>query len=158
MKRLFSTFLLVALATAAAVAQTATASQVIEYKVFSVEAGVNAGYIVGANTMAAGTSFGLNFVVADNMSVGVQTTNIGTGFNMFKLSYYLNPSIGFSAHIGTTAGPVTAAGMGAFINMARNNPSSGLANAYKIKIDYLFKTSDITTGTLAVAMAMSLGI
>lgn len=157
MKRLISIFALVALTTVAAMAQTAAAAGNTDVKLFGLEAGVSVGYTINGTT-TAGTSFGANLVVADNMTVGFMTTNIGVSYNLLKLSYFLTPALGLSTYIGRSATPNTSAGLGVFFNVGKNASTNGLASAYKVKLDYLFETNNLTAGTVAVTAAIQLGI
>ncbi len=165
MKRFISIALLAAVAAFAAVAQSAPAAKASpESRLFNIEAGVMVGYDLGDAAVAGGTSFGFNLSVADNVSVGIQSATVPTSatapkFNTFKLTYYLTPSIGFSANIGKeTTAAVAAAGFGTFFILGRSTPETGLSSAYKIKADYLFPTNDIASGTFAVSAAISLGL
>jgi len=161
MKRCLALSLLALLVSFAAIAQTApaasAASSLPEVKLFSIETGVLVGYDLGTSDTAGGTSFGLNLVVADNVTVGFQTARIGAGYNTLKMSYYLTPAVGLNANIGTD-GTNTAAALGAFFNIGRGNSANGLASAYRIKADYFFPTTDIAAGVFAVSLALALGL
>jgi len=156
MKRFITTILVVALTAVAAIAQTAPATAT-DVKLFGFEAGVSVGFNLNGNTTAGGTCFGLNLVVADNVTVGFQTSTIGAGFNTLKLSYFLNQSLGFSTNLGVSAGS-PAAGLGVFFNLGKSTSANGLASSYKVKLDYLFQTANLATGVLAVTAAMNLGL
>ena len=160
-------FLCVAIATAQTApvpAQAAgTSGPPVELKLFGMEAGVVLGYDLGAGALAGGTSFALDFVVADNLVVGFRSTKITpaagalVSYDMLRLSWYLNRLLGFSISTGTN-GTSPAAALGVFLIPARGASANGLATAYKVRMEYLFPTDDIAAGSIAVAACVGLGI
>lgn len=155
MKRFISIALIAIAAAAVAAAQTAPAAGNTDVKFFGVEAGAALGYDLGQEEVVGSTSFGLSLAVADNMTAGLQ---LAAGYSLFKLSYFLNPSLGFTAYLGQDATPDVAAGMGVFYLIGKNQAGSGLASAYRIKADFFFPADDIGSGLLALTAAMSLGL
>ena len=88
MKRILTIALLAIglVATVSAQAPAAGAS-VLEMKYFTIESSIVAGYNIGAEDVSAGSSFLLNFAVADNFTLGVQTMKLegANSINSMKL-------------------------------------------------------------------------
>jgi len=116
------------------------------------------GYSLVVQDITAGSSFILNFAVADNFSFGVQTTKLDTAaFNAMKLGYYLNDFLGFSATFG---GNATNAyfGAGAFVTLKKNVRETALSDAIKLRLEYIFPDTDIADGSILLAAGFCLGL
>lgn len=158
MKRLILSALLAIAASALAVAQEAASP--VAFRLFGLESSVVAGYDVGTSAVVGGYGFGLNFLAADKVVAGVQTVNLtSASFAVFKLSYYLNDLLGMSLYLGSDLTTASAAsGVGAFVNLMKDVPENGFATGYMLKLDYLFPTTDLTAGAIALSAALSLGL
>jgi hypothetical protein len=168
MKRILAIALLTLGVAAAAFAQApakttapapaAASSSVTEMKFFSIESSVAMGYSIPDHTVQGGSSFILNFAVADNMALGIQALNLGGVMRTtMKFGYYLNDLLGFSATFG---GDTTDAyfGAGAFVTLLKNAPEGALANAVKIRLEYLFPSTGIGNGVIYMTAGFALGL
>ncbi len=154
----------------AATAQTPTSSVAAnsntDSRFVSLELSMLAGLKVGPNSLTVGRVFGMAFAVSDNLAVGfyniTATTPVPatTNYSLIRLSYFLNPTLGFSIAVGADAAG-TAAGAGMFVNVARSRSDTGLSTALKIRLDYLFDVSaagGLANGDVVLSIGSSFGI
>jgi len=153
-KKILTLGLISFIITFAATAQDAEPGHMLTF-----ETGVLVGYDMAASAAVGGTAFGLDFSVADNMSIGVQTVTLGSSYNLFKLTYLLNPSIGFIASLGQdTTTSSAAAGLGATYKLGKSTETTGFVSGYKIKADFIFPVTDIASGAMAISAVLNFGI
>ncbi len=116
-------------------------------KFFSIESAVALGYSIPGEQVIGGSSFLLNFAVADNFTFGAQALTMGGGTPIaaMKLGFYLNELLGFSATFGGD-GTNAYFGAGAFVTLAKNVTEAGLSNAMKLRLEHLFPTPESATG------------
>ena len=160
MKRILAIALLAIglVATVSAQAPAAGAS-VLEMKYFTIESSIVAGYSIPAEDVTAGSSFLLNFAVADNFTLGVQTMTLdGTAaVSSMKLGYYLNDLLGFSASFGGN-GTVAFYGAGAFVTLKKNVRDAALSDAIKLRLEYIFPDTGLGDGSILMSAGFCLGL
>ncbi len=166
MKRIL-TIALLAIGLVATVSAQAPAASPIEMKYFTIESSIVAGYSIASENATAGSSFLLNFAVADNFTLGVQTMKLegANSINSMKLGYYLNDMLGFSATFGAakigTAAPFTYVsyyGAGAFVNLKKNVREDGLSDAIKLRLEYIFPETGFGDGAILMSAGFCLGL
>ena len=94
---------LLAIGLVASVSAQAPSASVTEMQYFTIESSLVMGYSLAVEDITAGSSFLLNFTVADDFTFGVQTMKLdgaATAISSMKLGYYLNDMLGFSATFG----------------------------------------------------------
>ncbi len=155
-------FALVAWVGVAAQAAVPAASPSVETKLLSLELGLPIGYRLSDGALVSGRSFALGIAVADNFSVGISSTQIGTtapltAYNALRLSYTILPYLGASIYVGQ-AGANTAAGLGIYTTLVPVKTLAGLSTSLRLKIDYLFDTTAMSGGSVVFTTAMLFGI
>jgi len=158
MKRILVIAML-AIGLVATVSAQAPVAPVTEMKYFTIESSIVAGYSIGAEDVTAGSSFLLNFAVADNFTFGVQTMKLegATNINAMKLGYYLNDMLGFSATFGHD-GTDPNYGVGTFVNLKKNIRDAALSDAIKLRLEYIFPDTGIGDGALLMSAGFCLGL
>lgn len=158
MKRIL-TIALLAIGLVATVSAQAPAASVLEMKYFTIESSIVAGYSIDAEDVTAGSSFLLNFAVADNFTLGVQTMKLegATNINAMKLGYYLNDMLGFSATFGHD-GTNPNYGVGTFVNLKKNIRDAALSDAIKLRLEYIFPDTGLGDGALLMTAGFCLGL
>lgn len=140
------------------VAAVSAQESVTEMKYFSIESSVVMGYSIPDEKVVGGSSFLLDFAVADNFALGVQTMMFNTStVAAMKLGFYMNESLGFAATFGTS-GTIGYFGVGAFMNLLKNASDTGLSNAIKLRLEYLFPETGIGDGLIALTAGFGLGL
>jgi len=147
-----------------AFAQTAPASAPVgnvDARFFAVDLGMVAGYSLNTNAPTVGRSFGLNFIVSDNVSVGFYNT-IATAntYNLLRFGYYFTPALAFNLYVGSDLpGSNTAAGLGAAFALLKTRSETSLSSALKLRLEYLFDiAAGPAKGDLVLAVSSSLGL
>lgn len=156
----FITIALLAIALVATVSAQAPAASgsITEMKYFTIESALVMGYSIPGETITAGSSFLLNFVVADNFAFGVQAVKLDTAvYTAMKLGYYLNDMLGFAATFG---GNTTNSyyGAGAFVNLKKNVRENALSDAIKLRLEYLFPDTGLADGSILMSVGFCLGL
>ena len=114
--------------------------------------GVPVGYDLAAETSTAATSFGFNFVLADNMSVGL--------YNLDN-TFLLRLNFAFAGTMGATIGygESNTLNLGAFVNLFQQRSPRGFAYGMNFRLDYLVDhTADIAKGKIFFTLGMNIGI
>jgi hypothetical protein len=130
-------------------------------RIFAVDLGMVAGYSLNAKAPTVGRSFGLNFIVSDNVAVGFYNTiATATTYNLLKFGYYFSPALAFNLYVGSdAAGANTAAGLGASFALLKTRSDTALSSALKLRLEYLFDTvAGPASGDLVFAVSSSLGL
>jgi hypothetical protein len=133
----------------------------VEAKFLTLELGLPLGYRLSDGAMVSGRAFALSVAVADNFSVGISTTQIGTtaltAYNALRLSYTVIPLLGTSVFVGQ-AGANTAAGLGFYSTIVQSKSAAGLGTGIRLRIDYLFDTTALSGGSVVFTTAILFGI
>lgn len=161
MKRILTIALLAIglVATVSAQAPAAGAS-VLEMQYFTIESSIVAGYSIPNEDVSAGSSFLLNFAVADNFTLGVQTMTLdgaAAAVSSMKLGYYLNDLLGFSASFGGD-GTIAFYGAGAFVTLKKNVRDAALSDAIKLRLEYIFPDTGLGDGSILMSAGFCLGL
>jgi len=158
MKRILGIILL-GIGLAAIASAQAPGTSVTEMQYFTIESSVVAGYSLLASDITAGSSFLLNFKVADNFTFGVQAAAFdgATSISSMKLGYHLNELLGFSATFGGD-GVNAYIGAGAFVTLKKNVRETALSDAIKLRFEYLFPDSGIADGAILMSAGFCLGL
>ncbi len=133
----------------------------VDARYFAVDLGMVAGYSLNTNVPTVGRSFGLNFIVSDNVAVGFYNTIASTTtYNLLRFGYYFTPALAFNVYVGSdAAGANTAAGLGAAFALLKTRSDTSLSSALKLRLEYLFDTvAGPTKGDLVFAVSSSLGL
>jgi hypothetical protein len=129
-------------------------------KVFAIDLGATFGYGLSGNSPTVGRTFGINFTVADSLAVGFVDTQVGAtpvDYKLARLSYALNPSLGFNLYVGSDTN--TAGGAGVYYNILKSKSDTAFSTALKLRLEYLFDVSNgIAKGDLLLAVSPSIGI
>lgn len=130
-------------------------------RLFSLELGLPIGFSLSDGALVSGRAFGLNVAVTDTFLVGIASTQIGnvalTAYNTFRLSYTIMPLLGASVFIGQ-AGANAGAGLGLYSTLIQGRNSSGLGTGLRLRIDYLFDTTNLAGGSVVFTTAILFGI
>ena len=143
--------------------EPAQAAQVAgDMKFLTLELGLPLGYRLSDGALVSGRAFALGVAVADNFTVGISTTQIGTtapltAYNALRLSYTIMPLLGTSLSIGQ-AGANASAGIGFYSTLLQTKNSAGLNTGLRLKIDYLFDTTAMSGGSIVFSTAILFGI
>jgi len=160
MKRILAIALICFGVVVAVSAQSPTvSSELTEMKVFSIESSLVAAYSIPAEKAIGGSSFLLNFAVADNFAVGVQALMFDPSdtISAMKFSYYLNELLGFSATFGGD-GTYAYFGAGAFVTLLKNSSEDRFATAIRIRLEYLFMETGLDDALICLTTGFSLGL
>ncbi len=151
---------LLAIGLVASVSAQAPSASVTEMQYFTIESSLVMGYSLAVEDITAGSSFLLNFTVADDFTFGVQTMKLdgaATAISSMKLGYYLNDMLGFSATFGGD-GTFTYYSAGAFVTLKKNVREAALSDAIKLRLEYIFPDSGIGDGAILMTAGFCLGL
>jgi hypothetical protein len=141
-------------------AQAAAGAGSADAKIFALDLGMVTGYSLNGNAPIVGRTFGLNLTITDNLAVGLVSTDIGAGptaYTLMRLSYFLNPALGFNLYVGSDGS--TAVGAGAFYNILKTKSDTGFSSALKLRLEYLFDVANgVAKGDIALALGSSIGL
>lgn len=131
---------------------------VLEMRYFAIESSIVIGYSLPATDITTGSSFLLDVAVADNFTFGVQATVLDTAaYTAMKLGYYLNDLLGFSATFGGD-GTTAYVGAGAFVMLRKHVREAALADAIKLRLEYIVPDTGIADGAILMAAGFCLGL
>jgi hypothetical protein len=132
----------------------------LDGSLLSFDFGVATGYSLNDKKPTVGQSFGLGIMMSDNLAVGFTSTSIGAtpiSYQMFRLGYSFTPLIGMDIYLGTDGN--AAAGLDAFIRLARSRSDAGLYSSLKVRLGYFLDlTNGPAKGDVALTIGSSVGI
>jgi hypothetical protein len=146
-----------------------SAQQANSFQILSFDIGYAPGWVFDTSTQQIPQMFALNVRVADNFTVGFQTYNQGTDtLPMFNLKYDFLPgkargtlAFGKEPGSGTPVFLAAAANVAAlgfeYIPFTRN-VAGGVTTEFKIGVQYLFETTDLSKGAVVFGIALGVGI
>jgi hypothetical protein len=159
-KRFLVLFLGLLAAPLALVAQTAGSFQLVSFDI-----GYAPGWKFEDSSAVSPQMFTLNVRVSDNFTVGFQTYSDGSNaLPLFNMKYDFLPgkargTLAFGADGGvflTASNPVAALGF-EYIPFTRNVAGS-VTTEFKIGVQYLFETEDVSKGAAVFGIAFGIGI
>jgi hypothetical protein len=141
-------------------AAAATAPQGI--RLFGLELGMPLGYRLADGAIVSGKAFGIHIPISDSFQVGISSMGIGAGAaltanNSIRLSYTFIPLLGASIYLGQS-GANPGAGLGLFSTVLQNASAAGLGTALRLRIDYIFDTTNVAGGSVLFSTAVLFGI
>jgi hypothetical protein len=128
-------------------------------KLFNIDLGMVSGYSLLNENAIVGKTFSFNITLADNFALGIASFEASNTYTLLRAAYYLTPAIGFDLYVGaSSAGPGVGTGACVFYNVLKSKPDNAFATALKVKLGYLFNTTDeIDNGDIIIAVSTSIG-
>lgn len=132
----------------------------VDSDIFSIHAGLVAGYSLNAGATTVGRSVGINFTVSDNLKIGFLSIDGQAGLDDFALmdmAYFITDAIGLEILFGTH-GAAVASGVDAFFSIGKPTAAK-LRTTLKMNVGYLFDAANgIENGTLSAGLQATVGL
>ena len=128
---------------------------------YSIENGYSVGYDIVAADVGSSFDITIGIGVTDNIQAQVSFmpgSGVFDQYRLFGLSYSLLPKLGVTMAFGqniTDSALVSSVGL---YTDAFGRSVGGLTTAFRIKLDYTAKFSDISDGLLRVGLAAVIGL
>jgi hypothetical protein len=139
---------------------------------FSLDVGIGAGGTIGEGFLSeikGVTVIGFKVAVVDDLEIGIDMlSSFATGgspaFVGLRLGYYFTAAFGVAIGLGQAAdlnNPIATSpgiSLGLFYRIFADRSTSGIATAFKIRLDYFAATEYVTKGVLLFCPVFTLGL